>query len=91
MRGKRYSIEWGNEAAKQFKKIKDLELKRRILDVIEDEIAKDPLVGKPLKFVFKGTRSYRLGRLRILYKQYKNRLVIVVLSVEHRKSVYQRK
>jgi len=86
-----YSIEWGSEAAKQFKKIKDAGLKDRILDVIENEIARDPLVGKPLTFVFKGARSYRMGRLRILYKQYKERLVIVVLKVEHRKNVYRKK
>lgn len=91
MRKKAYSIEWGRQAARQFKKIKDHALKERILEIIENEIAGDPLIGNPLTFVFKGVRSYRVGRLRVLYKQYKDRLVIVILSVEHRKSVYRRK
>lgn len=91
MREEVYSVEWARQAAKQFEKIKDDALKGRILDVIENEIAKDPLIGKPLAFVFKGVRSYRLGRLRILYKPYKDRLVVVVLRVEHRGSVYRMK
>jgi len=91
MREEVYSIAWETAAAKQFKKIRDSGLKARILDVIESKIAKDPLIGKPLTFVFKGVRSYRLGHLRILYKPYKERLVIVVLKVEHRKTVYRDK
>jgi mRNA-degrading endonuclease RelE of RelBE toxin-antitoxin system len=91
MRKNVYVIEWAPQAARQFRKIKDSALKQRILAVLEDEIARDPLIGKPLTFVFKGVRSYRLGRLRILYKPYKERLVVVVLRVEDRKRVYRRK
>jgi mRNA interferase RelE/StbE len=91
MREEVYSVEWEPAAAKQFNKIRDTGLKERILDVIEDKIAQDPLIGKPLTFIFKGVRSYRLGHLRILYKLYKERLIIVILKVEHRKAVYRRK
>ena len=89
MREHIYTVEWTTFAGKQFKKIKDESLKKEILDVIETEIAKNPLCGKPLTFAFKGVRSYRLGRLRILYKHYTDRLVVVILKVEHRKSVYR--
>jgi len=91
MRKKVYSIEWHREAAKQFKKIKESKLREQILNILENEIAKDPMVGKPLTLICKGMRSYRLGQLRILYRPYKDRLVVVVLKIEHRKGVYRKK
>jgi len=90
MRARVYTIVWAARAQKQFHKINDEKLKERIVEIIETEIARDPLLGKPLTFVFKGVRCYRVGRLRILYKPYKDKLIIVVLKVEHRKKVYRR-
>lgn len=89
MRERIYSIEWSTHAERQFNKIKDKRLKQQIIEVLEKEIAKNPLRGKPLADPFKGVRSYRLGRLRILYKMYKEKLVIVVLRINHRKNVYK--
>jgi len=89
MREHLYTVEWTTHAEKQFKKLTNKNLQEEILDIIENEIAKNPLLGKPLTFTFKGVRSYRLGRLRILYKQYVDHLIIVILKIEHRKSVYR--
>lgn len=89
MRVSAYAIEWSNHAAKQFKKIKDKKLAQRIIEVIEQEIAMNPLLGKPLTEPFKGVRSYRIGRLRILYKPDTEKLTSVILRIDHRKSVYQ--
>jgi mRNA interferase RelE/StbE len=88
MRYSVYTIEWNRSARKQFEGIKDEALKRHILDVLEIEISRDPLAGKPLSGPFAGVRSYRIGVIRILYKFYKDRLVVVVLSIEHRRNVY---
>jgi len=90
MREHYYKIEWHPNAERQFKKIKEQNLKDQILEIIEFQIARDPLIGKPLTGAFLGTRSFRLGVLRILYKFYKDRLIIVILSVEHRRQVYRR-
>lgn len=89
MRLPAYAIEWSNHAAKQFKKVKDKKLAQRIIEAIEQEIAMNPLLGKPLTEPFKGVRSYRIGRLRILYKPDIEKLTTVILRVEHRKSVYR--
>jgi len=89
MRERIYTIEWSSQAEKQFNKIDDKKLKEKILEIIEHEIAQNPLSGKPLMEPFKDVRSYRVGRLRILYKPYADRLIIVVLRVEHRKDVYR--
>ena len=90
MRERVYAIKWEAEASRFFRKIKEQPLKDHILSIIENEIARDPLVGKPLTGPFQGVRSYRAGVLRILYKFYANRLVIVMLSIDHRKNVYRK-
>jgi mRNA interferase RelE/StbE len=90
MREHFYKIEWHPNAERQFRKIKEKNLKDQILEIIEFQISRDPLIGKPLTGAFSGIRSFRLGVLRILYKFYKDRLIIVVLSIEHRKQVYRR-
>jgi mRNA interferase RelE/StbE len=90
MRKHSYKIEWHPHAERQFRKIKEQNLKDQIFEIIEYQIAHDPLIGKPLTGEFYGTRSFRLGVLRVLYKFYKDRLVIVILSIDHRKQVYRR-
>ena len=89
MRVSAYAIEWSSNAVKQFKKIRDQKIAQRILEVIEREIAMDPLCGKPLTEPFKGVRSYRIGVLRILYKPDTQKLTSVILRIDHRKSVYR--
>ena len=84
-----YRIEWHREAAKQFRDIVSVSVRNEILNVIEQDIAVNPLVGKPLACPFAGLRSFRIGTLRILFKAYKDRLVIVILRIEHRKNVYR--
>ncbi len=89
MRKSVYTIEWDRKAAKSYEAIRDKKLKEHIVDALENTIAIDPLIGKPLVGIFKGVRSYRIGVIRILYKPYKDRLIVVVLDVAHRKEVYQ--
>ena len=89
-RQRHYRVEWEAQAAKAFQKIKEQRLKDHVLYIIEREIAADPLIGKPLTGPFKGVRSYRSGILRILYKFYADRLVVVVLAIDHRKNAYRR-
>ena len=90
MRRRSYTVQWEAAASRSFRKIKDQPLKDHVLSIIETEIAVDPLAGKPLTGPFKGVRSYRTGVLRILYKFYANRLVIVILNIDHRKNVYHK-
>ena len=90
MRRNLYTVEWDPQAAKIFRKMKEQKLKDHILDIIENEIAGNPLSGKPLSGALIGIRSYRSGVLRILYKFYVDRLVIVILDIDHRKDAYRR-
>lgn len=55
-----------------------------------DELAKDPLQGKPLSFTLKGLRSWRTGDWRIIYGAEAEKVVVVVVTVGHRRDVYER-
>ena len=55
-----------------------------------EELSKDPLLGKPLSFTLKGLRSWRTGDWRIVYKAESERVVVVIVTVGHRRDVYER-
>ncbi len=55
-----------------------------------DELAKDPLQGKSLSFTLKGLRSWRTGDWRIIYRAEAEKVVVVVVTVGHRRDVYER-
>lgn len=55
-----------------------------------DELSKDPLQGKPLSFTLKGLRSWRTGDWRIIYRAEAERVVVVVVTIGHRRDVYER-
>lgn len=55
-----------------------------------DELSKDPLQGKPLSFTLKGLRSWRTGDWRIIYRAEAERVVVVVVTVGHRRDVYEK-
>ena len=55
-----------------------------------DELSKDPLQGKLLSFTLKGLRSWRTGDWRIIYRAEAEKVVVVVVTVGHRRDVYER-
>jgi len=85
MREKVHSIIFTRSSEKQFKALSK-KVGQEIALILE-EIARDPLLGKSLKGPFSGLRSKRAGKFRIVYKQEKQQLVIIVIKIEHRGSV----
>ncbi|MBP7678012.1 MAG: type II toxin-antitoxin system mRNA interferase toxin, RelE/StbE family [Thermoanaerobaculia bacterium] len=55
-----------------------------------EELSRDPLQGRLLSFTLKGLRSWRTGDWRIIYKAEAERVVVVVVTVGHRRDVYER-
>ena len=51
-------------------------------------VAANPRAGKPLGGSLKGIWSERVATFRILYKIFDDRIEVLVLVIEHRKSVY---
>jgi mRNA-degrading endonuclease RelE of RelBE toxin-antitoxin system len=61
---------------------------RKQVDRGLERIASDPREGKPLGGNLKGIWSERVATFRILYKIFSGRIEVLVLIIEHRKSVY---
>lgn len=55
-----------------------------------EELAGDPLRGKPLGFTLKGLRSWRTSDWRIIYRAEAEKVVVVIVTVGHRRDVYER-
>jgi len=65
-----------------------LKKKRQIKDAIE-RIAKYPEIGKYLTHELKGLLSYRSGTYRIIYRIYHKEVLILILTIGHRKDIYR--
>ena len=77
-------------ALKQIGKF-DAETQRRIFAFLDNHLAgtEDPRQwGKPLKGELRGIWRYRIGDYRILCELQDNVMVVLIVRVEHRRSVY---
>ncbi|MCQ8128306.1 type II toxin-antitoxin system RelE family toxin [Methylomonas rivi] len=84
-----YKIEFTPKAAKQFSKL-DQATKKRIKEVLlRIEALEDPrAVGKNLQGELAGLWRYRAGNYRILTRIIDDKLVILVVTVGHRREIY---
>ena len=77
------------KATNQLKKLKNnqqlIERLRKALNTIRE----NPYSGKILNGIIKEIRSYRVGDWQILYRIYKDQLVILVVNIADRKEVYK--
>ena len=63
--------------------------KHQIRDAVE-RLAENPETGKHLTGELKGLLSYRSGDYRIIYRIQHKEIIVVILTVGHRKDIYQR-
>ena len=67
----------------------DRRIRKKIIDKVEKYLARDPQgLGKPLTGIFKGYWRYRFEDYRVIYRIASHEILMVVLRVGHRKSVY---
>jgi mRNA interferase RelE/StbE len=83
-----YSIKIKSSAAKQIARL-DAQTRRQIVEHI-DGLAADPHVGTLLKGEFEGLRRTRVGAYRIVFEVRNRELLVLVVRVGHRSSVYRR-
>jgi len=85
-----YKLEFSNLASKELEKIfkADKKLYFRLITVSES-LKADPFQGKRLKGKLAGDYSLRVGDYRIIYTIYKNRLIIYIIDLGHRKEIYR--
>lgn len=83
-----YSVRWDEEALDDLSSLGKAEAVH-IVKKVESHLSKDPSnLGKPLTANLSGLYRYRVGDYRIIYQIIKNELVVIVVSVGHRKDVY---
>lgn len=85
-----YSIEFAREAESDFAILvrSDRRLAERALAKIES-LSISSAEGKPLAGNHKGEFSLRVGNYRIIYELDTARHVVYILTIKHRKHVYQ--
>lgn len=84
-----WKIEYDRRVKKDLKKL-DKQTQSDILAFL-DSLPNDPRAkGKPLKANFSGLWRYRMGQYRIICRLEDDKLVVLVLRVAHRKTVYQK-
>ena len=86
-----WTIEYAESVHKPISKL-DSQTRRGIRSFLEERIAKldDPRSqGKALTGPLSGLRRYRVGEYRIICDIIDQRLVVPVMKVDHRSSVYR--
>ena len=85
-----YKIEFSANAAKELERIynADKKLYARFIVSIE-ALKKDPFLGKRLKGRFMGDYSLRVGDYRVIYTVCRDRLVVYVIDLGHRREIYR--
>ena len=86
-----WEIEYNPEAVRDLRKL-DRAIQREILDYMERRIgaAADPRkFGKPLRGSKFGLWRYRLRDYRIVCELQGKRLVVLVVSIGHRSTIYE--
>lgn len=82
-----YRVVFTQEAAKRIGKL-DSAVKERVRKAIQ-RLAEHPELGKRLTGLLSDRWSYRVGGWRILYKVRKAELIVLVLTVGHRSTIYE--
>ena len=86
-----WRVEWEDEAIKELKKL-DARAQRNIVRYLRKKIATedDPRrFGNPLRKDLKGLWKYRIGDYRIICSIEEKSVVVLVVRVGHRRSVYK--
>ncbi len=85
-----YKVIYKSGAQKQLNKL-DLHVKKRIIEWINENLEGTDhprSVGKPLSYGKSGQWSYRVNNYRIIAEINDNEIVIYVISVGHRRNIY---
>jgi mRNA interferase RelE/StbE len=84
----RYTLVYTREAKKNIEKF-DPSI-RRIIENALETLSLDPFRGKQLSYELAGLRSFRTSEYRIIYQIKRRQVLIIVISVGHRREIYKR-
>lgn len=65
-------------------------IKEMIRKAIEKKLTVDPVAfGKPLRYSLKGYRRLRVGDYRVTYKIIEDKVLVIIVDLDHRKDIYE--
>ena len=83
-----FSIRIKESAAKELRRVATPDRSRIVAAI--DRLAKTPHLGTALKGDLRGLRRLRVGDYRVVYEVRDDELVVLVVSVAHRRDAYRR-
>jgi len=78
------NVTFTEEFKQTFFKIKDSLLKEKIIKQVE-KIKVNPEIGKPMRYGRKGTRELYIKPFRLSYEYFKDRNLVYILVLYHKK------
>jgi mRNA interferase RelE/StbE len=85
-----YQLEYQERVVKEDIPALPKTMRLRIRKAIEERLTKDPIgYGKPLQYSLKGHRRLRVGDYRIVYRILPEQKHVLIVAIDHRKSVYE--
>jgi mRNA interferase RelE/StbE len=87
-----WTIEYTAKALRALRKI-DINTQQRIVDFMDHRVAVHPeplTLAKPMQGEFAGKWRYRVGDYRLICSIEDQKMVIQVIELGHRRSVYER-
>lgn len=89
MHGNKYIIKYLDVVVKEDIPNLQLPIRAMIKRAIEERLMIDPIgFGKPLRYSLKGHRRLRVSDYRIVYRIDPDVNTVVIISIKHRKDVY---
>jgi len=85
---KKYSIKYTKEAKKKIEKLE--KSIRLVIKKVIESLSSNPYKGKPLSHELAGLYSLRTSYYRIIYRIKEKQLIIIVITVGHRREIYKK-
>ncbi|WOE69010.1 type II toxin-antitoxin system mRNA interferase toxin, RelE/StbE family [Hydrogenimonas thermophila] len=83
-----YKVVLDKKVLKDLKQI-DKKEQIKIIETIENRLARDPFIGKRLAGNLSEYYRYRVGNYRIIYLIYQMKIEIEIIKIGHRKDIYE--
>jgi mRNA interferase RelE/StbE len=89
MHGNKYIIKYLDSVVKEDIPNLQTSIRGMIKRAIEERLMIDPIgFGKPLRYSLKGHRRLRVSDYRIVYRIDSNENTVIIVSIKHRRDVY---
>ena len=87
----KYIIEYDSDLEEKLRKLSK-PVKEMIRNAIEKKLTGDPIAfGKPLRYSLKGYRRLRVGDYRVIYRIIEDKVLVMIIDIDHSKDIYEDK